>query len=146
MILIPGSEFDVLKKLWRIVQSSWDWLVGRLATMMNGMEVKLLLKIIMMAPTLIQSQHDRWLLEQVLLRVIKKVYSGACCVMCLWFCSVLFSNVLQYVVVSSWVQWKNSFSSKAITYSVMVLKALYLSKRSIIKLFIFSIFIRKYKI
>ena len=42
---------------------------------MNGMEVKLLLKIIMIAPTLIQSQHDRWLLEQVVLRVIKKVYS-----------------------------------------------------------------------
>ena len=36
---------------------------------------KLLLKIIMIAPTLIQSQHDRWLLEQVVLRVIKKVYS-----------------------------------------------------------------------
>ena len=60
-----------LKKLWRIVLCSpakivsYDELYGG----------ELLLKIIMIAPTLIQSQHDRWLLEQVVLRVIKKVYS-----------------------------------------------------------------------
>ena len=72
IILIPGSgEFDVLKKLWRIVLCSLAEIVAY-DELYGG---ELLLKIIMIAPTLIQSQRDRWLLEQVVVRVIKKVYS-----------------------------------------------------------------------